>query len=354
MKTIFMFSIIVAANLFSSAAFSRDFCKDILVDGAMKRTSLRSHSFFHQILAAEYSQKTDQEIEQQLSHEGSMTWAGVVFGGTFNKNDVKRYLQEVRSKLDITTVMSHQSSVLLATGDPTIAKAWSDCMQQLRGLSMAFEAKSPTSALLSIEWYAYPVAQGVSTDTKLLDDISIPPEVTVIAGKECLTAGRPLRDRVACTVNLRFQSGVRDLLLVANTTHGTASAYLPPRRILVAERESWKPQAGEETTVQVYTFEHAARSRSVCLSPKKEWSFVEATMEAKPQYISGRSESSRCVGEIKPITPTYLCFNSFMAPTAKSDNRCNATLQGEIIRWNAVDGLGLAHGARVENFQNLQ
>jgi hypothetical protein len=108
---------------------------------------------------------------------------------------------------------------------------------------MRFEAKSPTSALLILEWYAYPVAEGVSSETKLKDNIQIPDDITVLAGKECLTAGRSLRDKIPCAANLKFASGARDLPLIANVTHGTASAYLPPRRVLVSDREPflrWK------------------------------------------------------------------------------------------------------------------
>jgi hypothetical protein len=292
-------------------------------------------------------------MDEQLSQQGSMEWAGIVFGGKFNKNDAKRYLQELRTKLDISTVLLQESSTILASGDPVIVSAWADCMNRRGGLSMRFEAKTPTKALLILEWYAYPVDVGVSPDTKLRDNIPIPKDVSVVQGKECLNKGNPLRNRVACSVSLEFSSGDRDLLLVANVTHGTASAYLPKRRVLVAEREKWQPQPGEQGTVQVYSFSEPARSKSVCLSPKKDWSFVDATMEARAQYISGESESWRCTGEISSRSPSFLCFNSFMRPGAASDNRCNATLEGEIIRWNLVDGLGLKAGASLTQYEML-
>ena len=150
---------------------------------------------------------------------------------------------------------------------------------------MRFEASSAKAVTLFIEWYAYPVAPGVSTDTKLKDDILIPKDkekdVQVVAGKECLSAKNALRNNVPCTANLEFSSGAIDLLLVANTIHGTADAYLPQRLVLKLEQEIWQPQPGEENTVGLYAFSEDTRSKSVCLGPKKDWSFIAATMEAK-------------------------------------------------------------------------
>jgi hypothetical protein len=320
----------------------------------MKRTTLGSHSFFMQILAVEYAKKTDEEIDQQLSHDGSMSWAGITFGGKFNKNDVKRYIEELRTKLNVSTVMSNESSTVLASGDPEIVQAWTACMQTHGGLGMRFEAVSPTKAILRIQWYAYPAELGVPTHTKLKDNIPIPKDVKVVQGKECLKKDKLLLDKVPCSVNLEFKSGEPDLLLTANSTLDTAKAYLPPRRILVSERKPWQPQPGELATVQVYAFADDSRSKASCLSPQKSWSFVEATMEARPTFISGNASHSRCTAEMKPLSTSYLCFNSRMVPDVSGDNRCNATLNGEIIRWKAVDGLGLTGGKAVNAFATFQ
>jgi hypothetical protein len=166
--------------------------------------------------------------------------------------------------------------------------------------------------------------------------------------------GQPLRDKVPCSVNLEFKSGEPDLLLTANAVLGTATAYLPPRRILVSEREPWHAQPGEAATVSIYAFADDSRSVSSCLSPKKDWSFVEATMEAKAHFISGNSSHSRCTSEMKPLSPSYLCFNARMTPDVSGDNRCGATLNGEIIQWKAVDGLGLVEGKKRDTFTSFQ
>lgn len=343
---------------FASPASADNGCKDILVNGTKTTTELRSHTFFLQILAAEFAKKTDEQTDEKLSHDGSMSWAGIVFGGKFNKDDVKRYIQELRTKLDISTVLNHKSSVLLASGDPQIVGAWSKCMQERSGLSMRFEALSAKAVTLILEWYAYPVAPGVSTDTKLKEDILIPKDkekdVQVVAGKDCLSAKNVLRDKVPCTVNLEFTSGATDLLLIANAIHGTTDVYLPQRLVLVPEREIWQPQPGEEKTVGLYAFSEDTRSRSVCLAPKKDWSFVAATMEAKQSHYDGRSGAGRCSGEINPKTPTFLCFNSRMVPNPSGDHHCSVTLQGEIIHWKVVDGLGLENGVQMEHVQSFQ
>jgi hypothetical protein len=223
---------------------------------------------------------------------------------------------------------------------------------------MRFEASSAKAVTLFIEWYAYPVAPGVSTDTKLKDDILIPKDkekdVQVVAGKECLSAKNALRNNVPCTANLEFSSGAIDLLLVANTIHGTADAYLPQRLVLKPEQEIWQPQPGEENTVGLYAFSEDTRSKSVCLGPKKDWSFIAATMEAKQSHYDGPSGAGRCSGEIKPITPTFLCFNSRMVPNPSGDHHCSATLVGEIIHYSVVDGLGLQKGAQIEQIQTFQ
>jgi hypothetical protein len=354
MKALFLLLSILSVTIFSQPASADDTCKDVLVDGAMQRLTLRSHSFFLQLLAVEYAKKSSEENDEQLSHDGSMEWAGITFGGKFNKNDVKKYLDEVRTKLDLTTLSNNESSAVLASGDPVVVQAWTSCMLRHGGLGMRFEAQSPTKAVLRIEWYAYPVASGVSTETKLKNDILIPPDVKVVQGNECLKKSNPLRDKIPCSVNLEFKSGADDLLLTANATLGTVTAYLPPRRILVAQREPWRPQPGELETVGVYAFADDTRSRSSCLSPKKDWSFVEATMEARANFISGNSSHSRCTAELKPLSTTYLCFNARMVPDVSGDNRCSATLVGEIIHWEAVDGLGIAAGKQRNEFSTFE
>jgi hypothetical protein len=338
------FSALVIAG-FASPASADNGCKDILVSGTMTTTQMRSHTFFLQILAAEFAQKTDEQTDEKLSHDGSMSWAGIGMGGKFNKDDAKRYIQELRSKLDISTVLNHESSVLLASGDPQIVGAWSKCMQERRGLSMRFEASSAKSVALILEWYAFPVAPDVSTDTYLKEDILIPKnkekDIQIVSGKDCLSHENPLRDKIPCTVNLEFTSGETDLLLTANAIHGTTDAYLPQRLVLKPEREIWQPQPGEQKTAGVYTFSEDKRSPSVCLAPKKDWSFVAATMEANVSHYDGPSGAGRCSGEIKPNTPSFLCFNSRMVPNPSGDHHCSVTLQGQLIRWNVVDGLGL-------------
>ena len=101
----------------------------------------------------------------------------------------------------------------------------------------------------------------------------------------------------------------------------------------------------------MYALENGAAGPPVCVSPKKDWSFIEATMEAQPHYLTGCSDPARCQGQIKPLSTSYLCFNAYIAPTCRSDNRCLAALIGETIHYNVVDGLGLASGARVESFE---
>jgi len=343
---------------FASPASADNGCKDILVNGTKTTAELRSHTFFLQILAAEFAQKTDEQVDEKLSHDGSMSWAGIVFGGKFNKDDVKRYIQELRTKLNLSTVLSQESSVLLASGDPQIVGAWSKCMLERRGLSMRFQASSPKAVELIIEWYAYPVAPGVSTDTKLKEDILIPKDkekdVQIVSGKDCLSAKNALRDKIPCTVNLQLTSGAIDLLLTANAVHGTADAYLPQRLTLAPEEVIWQPQPGEENTVGVYAFGDDTRSKSICLAPKKDWSFVTATMEANQSHYDGPSSPGRCSGEIKPNTPTFLCFNSRMVPNPSGDHHCSVKLQGQIIRWNIVDGLGLRSGAQMEQIREFQ
>ena len=56
---------------------------------------------------------------------------------------------------------------------------------------------------------------------------------------------------------------------------------------------------------------------------------------------------------IKPITPSFLCFNSRMVPNPSGDHHCSATLVGEIIHYNVVDGLGLQNGVQMEQIKRF-
>jgi hypothetical protein len=342
MRTIVSGAIIAAVALFTSPALSQDVCKDILVNGSMKRTELRNHVFFHQVLASEYTRKTNEEIDQDIALGGN--W-GDVFGGQFNKEDVKRYMQEIRSKLDVSTVYENEASMILSSGDPDIVGAWRDCIvnKMKGGVSMRFEAKSPTLVLLHFEWYAYPLAG----DTRLKQDIKIPNDIRVESGQECLTARNPIKDKVPCTVNLRMPSGERELLLAANFLHGAADAYLPQRRILVAQRKPWKPQPGEKDWASVYAFADHTAGPPVSVSPEKDWSFIDATMKLPAQLRDGPASHSRCEGKFLNKSPSYITFFAFMAPDISGDNKCFTTLVGETIHWEPQDGLGLKSGAAI-------
>jgi hypothetical protein len=213
--------------------------------------------------------------------------------------------------------------------------------------------KTPTDALLVLEWYAYPVAEGVSTDTRLKKDISIPSDIMVVSGRECLSARNSIRDKIPCIVNLKFSSGGRDFSLAANFIHGAADAYLPKRQILLPQKEPWTPQPGEKDEATVYVVKEGADGPPVCVSPKRDWAFIEGTMSVHGVLRSGCSDSRRCVGTIKSLSTSYLCFHANMNPTCESDNRCSAILTGETIHYNVVDGMGLAKGRNMQAFEEF-
>jgi hypothetical protein len=340
-RNVLRIATVVAAFWHSPAMADADLCKDILRDGVMQRTEIRSHTFFQQAIVSSLDQKAEEKKESNTSGNLSIPFGQQVFGGSYNEKDVSSYLNELHKKFELKTLFNRQFEAILSIGDPTIANAWGTCMGRARGISMRFVPQSPTAVALYIQWWAYPTAPDVSTSTKLTEDIAIPANF-VKSGQQCLKAGNVLGNGSNCVVNLEFPNGEAELFVTANTLHGTAAdAYLPKRRILIPERVTWRPQQGEKDFAGVYSFADPANSPMQCVNTKEDWKFVLGSMKATALWNAGSatSEAFRCKGIFDELSPGQVCFHARAEPGGAGDNTCVATLTGEIISWKEIDGL---------------
>ena len=321
------------------AATAQDLCKDVLVEGTLKRESRNNNIFFDYWLSSRFKESSQEYKGKEVDASANIPIGDVVMGGSYNETDYRRYQREVSESIDLSQIYRNQSSVLLASGDPEILGAWSDCMTKGRGLSVTFAPQAPRMVLLEIQWFAYPVAKGVSTDTKLVSDIVVnKPGVKVTAGGECLKNEHVLADRQPCIAQLEFEHGRIDLAVVVNTLHGSESAYLPPRIKLVPERKGWVPNPREKgNEAGGYTLSTDDTSELVCHDAPDGWSFVTASLAIKKR-IKGTMTQSRCIPDLSTLASDKMCFSMKMGHTGK-DAWCYGHAEGEIIRWNIVEAI---------------
>jgi hypothetical protein len=331
-----MISAILMA-LVSGAAVAQDLCKDILVNGTLAKDQRSNKLFYQYWLSARYNELSDEEKRKNVAASANIPFGDIVLGGSFNETDYRRYLREVSSSVDLSLVYNNQSSVLLSSGDPEIVGAWQDCMSRGRGLSVTFSPQSPRTVFLEIEWFAYPVAPGVSNQTQLVSNVVInKPGVKVTAGNECLEKDHVYSDRLTCTAQLEFDKGNTDLAVVVNTLHGSQSAYLPPRIKLVPERKGWVPDPATNE-VGGYTLSTSKTSETLCHVAPSGWSFVTASLAVKTRLRATMTQS-RCIPEINALASDQMCFRMIIGHTGK-DAWCYGHAEGEIVRWNPVEAI---------------
>ncbi|WP_425626525.1 hypothetical protein [Agrobacterium tumefaciens] len=332
-------SLLLGFSVLSSPASANN-CGEVLVDGTKQVSQYRYGMFFQQILAAEYTRKSSAEIARDLAASGGFGYGGFSLTGSNDEKDFQRYIDEIGSKLNISTIVKNESSILLASGDKEILKRWAECVRN-GGFTARFEVYDVDDAALILEWHTYPVKKGVDTSTALTEDITIPKGINVTSGDSCRKKGTVFEFGKTCTITVTLPNGATDWLVSVNVEHGSAQAYLPKRQVLQPEEETWAPRPGtnEVAMVGVYSYDTSTDSPTVCADPKSGWAFLLSTVQATPWYRTGRSDPSGCKAIVDPKLHNHVCWRSSMRVTAASDNSCYATLHGKLIRWNVVDGM---------------
>lgn len=331
----------LVAVLSSTTVFAQShICKDVLVNGTKATAEWRSDVFLSQILEIESSDRTDQQNQESIETGGNY---GII-GGYGNRNDRDRFLREIRKSLNFESILRDKSSSMLSSGDETIVNAWRDCMTRAYGLSLRFETKTPESANLIVEWYAYPTAPDVEKETKIKADVVLPPHVQVSDPNGCLKAETVLQPGQTCTAQVSAAPD-KEISAVISTQHGEATAFLPPRLKIVEERLAIEAvitegkNKGKPLEAGKYAFDDYAESQLMCWSAPGDWQLLEGSLTF-PTRVDGPMSRSRCKPKDVTISAgKRVCWRAFNQTNVKGDNYCYVGLAGELVRWRIAPGL---------------
>ncbi|MDW9855401.1 hypothetical protein GOB46_22885 [Sinorhizobium meliloti] len=203
-------------------------CDTVLADGAFKRTDLNDSYYTQLVIAARYSRKTYKEARQRTDAGLDIGYEEFKLNGNYSEEDFEKWREDVQSSLDVEQILSHESSVLLSSGDPEILKAWSECMQA-GGLSMYIEPKGDIEAVVKIRWNPYPAAELNPT----VEQFSVSEGVSIRGGREYAKAGAKIGIRAERIISLTRDIPGSRILAVLSTKEsgvGDAEAFLPERK----------------------------------------------------------------------------------------------------------------------------
>ena len=219
-----------AACVAASPAMAQQGCSDILRDGTFQSSNYRENSFFKQIIYSRFLSSSFQQSKRDQSLGFGVPVGEIVLGGNYTEAQFNQKKQDVRRELSNQVVASNEVHTALASGDPTIVNAWTQCMAQAGGqLALRFEAVSPTEAFGEIAWYPGRAGEFTGVETTVLDeDIYLIEGVTIVQGSACIKAGRVI-SRNACRFTVKLPDARTTIAVAVNAQHGSAKAYLPPR-----------------------------------------------------------------------------------------------------------------------------
>ncbi|MYZ49632.1 hypothetical protein [Propylenella binzhouense] len=322
----------------AEAEASQDLCKDVLVNGTMAVSSWTNDIFLSQVLQSRELTEAERGRATGIQTGMEVPIEGLPVSGHGNANDRRRYYESAQKFIDFRRLYKDQSSAMIASGDPTIVGAWRDCMRSSRGLFVHFEPVSAGTTRLHVEWHSYPVVKGVSSSTLITSALLSSDRESKLEDIEgCLQKGFEFRDQQRCTVTIAAPPEAW-LTVTIHSEHEAASAELPPRLRMEAERQPFNPP--DEAGVSAY--DQGRSGPEVCVDAPEGWTIVEGSVFQQTR-VRGKLPSSSCnwaenpkfLGDAKRV-----CWRAKAGPVrAKGENRCFVKVAGDLIRWKPVPSL---------------
>jgi len=225
-KTTFSIGVALALSVFSSAAHAdASKCSDILAQGVFQTTQIRDNSYFQQIIYSRFARSSYQSSSSDRGGGFGIPVGEIVLGGNYSEATFRRKQEEIQSTYLNQINQSREIDVALASGDPTIINAWSECMRNRGGLNLRFEPAGTTDIFAYLEWF--PV--GNQASTKLTSNVVFPAEITIVSGKDCFKKGKKIGIGNACRALLRSSSSKKPVAVAVNSTNDSTQAFLPAR-----------------------------------------------------------------------------------------------------------------------------
>jgi hypothetical protein len=182
----------------------------------------------------------------ETNQRGTSIWASYAgVSGGLSSQDKSALRRSLSTHVDLQMLESHQSTVLLQTGQREIVSAWSECMRGHGGGPTVYfinVPSNPNRVNFHIENQAGNGFKGA--DLKLARDVRMHPEFKILSRADCLAEGYSLKWGAGCTVEVETQSPLSsDLITVPLVDEGGREidfeAYLAPRIKSIREIKNW-------------------------------------------------------------------------------------------------------------------
>lgn len=213
-----------------SVMAGKDECKDILKDGTRAISLYQSRYEYRRLLETKLVTMTYQESKKDTSITGNIPIGDIVLGVGYDESSFNSFKNYMKNESLLKVSISNAVDIMLSTGDPVIAAAWSECMSSQTGLAVYFSDIYPTTAILHLEWKA---AAGV-VSVNVNKNYKLPNGVRITSGQDSMTGKLPLKASAPAVVQFTFDNATTPLSMAINVLDrkgaaGSDTAYLPSR-----------------------------------------------------------------------------------------------------------------------------
>jgi hypothetical protein len=212
-------------------------CSDVLKDGTFQQSRFRENDYFKQIIYSRFLRSTYATSKSDTAAGFGAPVGELVMGtGNYSESEYDARKDQIqRTFLNVVTE-SREIDVALMSGDTAVLNAWKECMiRKGGGVSLRFEAASPTDAFAILEFYSAP-----GTSARLASNIAVPKGTTVTSGGECLKKNTLLTAGSTCAATIVLPNARATWLSAVNVKGGSAFvAYLAPRLTLRSETRAF-------------------------------------------------------------------------------------------------------------------
>lgn len=224
--------------LVGSPAAAQDTCSDVLKPGTDMSVRFHQTDQFQQALYQRFRSMTFQQSLRETGLGLSVPIGEAVMGsGDYSEASFNLRKEQIDNLYATQTHRFRSIDYELDAHDPEVLAAWRECMGHQARLIIWFNRPTATQATMTLDWLNANTSQ---TEVRLTQDVNLRDGVRA-APSNCLNAGHIYSVGRPCTVDLELRAADTSALISANTTNGSAQAYLPPRQRLVPHRDVWNP-----------------------------------------------------------------------------------------------------------------
>jgi len=365
MKLIGFSALAFLAFAVSSPAQAQDQCRDVLRDGVYKYETYKNDSYFNQIVYSRFLRSDYRSAREDRSGGFNVPVGEILIGGNFSESEYNERQSQIDRTYFSQINASREIDVALMSGDDAVLGAWTSCMTQNGGgLAVRFDPVSPTKVFMIIEYFN----QGTRNSDRLRNNVVLPPNVRITAGRGCLRTGggSVYVNGKQCIAQLELPSALTTMPVVVNARNSVATAWLPARIQLTRQTNPYPFTSAHRLYKWAHKTDHFPLKGEVALSAEEiaaGWMFIPDTASVTIHEISYNNRRNNCHSPVK--TPSYTRFQYGYTIYAGNRRRKDGHMECDVTPyilmrrdvWTAmpetpVEGLMATPEKSIEDVQN--